>query len=136
MRRFERGNIQHGAVEVYTDNKGAHDLCKRTTVGPNSRHVERKVFKMRELYHAGKVTVKLVPTANNSSDLLTKALPNEVFKRHRATIFNSAAKPTGATALHAKTAAAAMVVSAAAAAAQFERQLARTGYSVTTTSES
>ena len=91
---------------------------------------------MRELYHAGKVTVKLVPTADNSSDLLTKALPNEVFKRHRATIFNSAAKPTGATALHAKTAAAAMVMSAAAAAAQFERQLARTGYSVTTTSES
>jgi len=129
-------DVQHGAVEVYTDNKGAHDLCKRTTVGPNSRHVERKVFKMRELYHAGKVTVKLVPTADNSSDLLTKALPNEVFKRHRATIFNSAAKPTGATALHAKTAAAAMVMSAAAAAAQFERQLARTGYSVTTTSES
>ena len=76
-----------------TDNKGAYDLCHRTTVRPNSRHVERKVFRMRELNHEGKVRVTLVPTADNYSDLLTKALPTDVFHKHRSSIFNLAAWP-------------------------------------------
>lgn len=40
----------------------AHDLCHRTTAGNNSRHVDRKVYKMRELQHAGVVKTVLVPT--------------------------------------------------------------------------
>ena len=40
----------------------AHDLCHRTTAGSNSRHVDRKVYKMRELQHGGVVKTVLVPT--------------------------------------------------------------------------
>ena len=58
-----------------TNNSGARDLCRRTTVGQNSRHVERKMFKMRELQHQGKVRVGLIPTAQNAADLFTKPLP-------------------------------------------------------------
>ena len=49
----------------------AYDLCHRATAGKNSRHVERKVFKMRELQHAGKVKLVLVPT-NERSDMFNK----------------------------------------------------------------
>ena len=86
------GDIFHGPVEVETDNSGARDLCRRTTVGGNSKHVERKVFKMRELQHDGKVRVGLVPTADNAADIFTKPLPNKVFAQHRATIYNFAAQ--------------------------------------------
>ena len=60
----------------------------RATVGRHSRHVERKVFKMRELRFAGKVKVELVPTKDNASDMLTKALDEYTFARHRDTIMN------------------------------------------------
>ena len=44
-----------GPVEVETDNKGAFDLCHRYTSAQHSRHIERKLYKMRELRGAGKV---------------------------------------------------------------------------------
>ena len=43
------GFVVDEAVPVYTDNKAAHDLCNRFTTAQNSRHVDRKMFKMREL---------------------------------------------------------------------------------------
>ena len=79
------------AVQVYTDNKAAHDLCHRFTSAQNSRHVDRKMFKMRELRGAGTVTVNHVPTESNPADLFTKILGRQVFERHRATVLNTGA---------------------------------------------
>jgi acetyl/propionyl-CoA carboxylase alpha subunit len=83
----------HDPIEVETDNKGAHDLCHRHTTGPSSRHVQRKVNKMRELQHDGSVRVGLIPTDKNASDLFTKVLGNQKFAEFRATIYNLAAMP-------------------------------------------
>ena len=83
------GDIEHPPVEVGVDNKGAYDLCHRTTAGKNSRHVERKVFKMRELRHVGKVRLTLVPTAEMRADMLTKPLDDETFARHRDAMMNT-----------------------------------------------
>lgn len=80
--------IEHGPTEVGVDNSGAFDLCHRHTAGKNSRHVERKVYKMRELYHTGVVKLVLVPTADNSADMFTKALDDKTFHKHRATVMN------------------------------------------------
>ena len=73
------GHVQAGAVKVYTDNKGAYDLCHRFTSAQNSRHVDRKLFKMRELRGAGEVTVDHVPTDDNPADLFTKILSRQPF---------------------------------------------------------
>ena len=81
-----------GAILVETDSKGAHDLCHRVTAGPSSRHVERKVNKMRELQREGKVSVTLIPTDENTADIFTKVLDNATFARHRATLYNVAAR--------------------------------------------
>jgi hypothetical protein len=83
--------LQHGATEIGTDNSGAFDLCHRDTQGKHSRHVERKMFKMRELAHSGKVKLKLIPTAEMSADMLTKALDDRTFLRHRRTVMNDLA---------------------------------------------
>ena len=78
-------------MEVSTDNKGAYDLCHRFTSAANSRHVDRKLFKMRELRGAGVVNVKHVGTDFNPADIFTKVLGRQVFERHRSTILNAAA---------------------------------------------
>ena len=57
------GYRREGPIAAGTDNKGAYDLGHRFTSAQNSRHVDRKLFKMRELRGAGVVTVELVPTA-------------------------------------------------------------------------
>ena len=74
----------------------------------NSRHVDRKLFKMRELRGAGEVTVDHVPTELNPADLMTKILKRQVFEKHRRTVLNCGAStcesaeepaPNGASAL-------------------------------------
>ena len=85
------GHEHDGPVDVYTDNKGAHDICHRMTSSPHSRHVERKVFKMRELRGAGVVNVMHVPTDQNPADIFTKIVPRQTFEKHIKAVLNTAA---------------------------------------------
>ena len=77
-----------GPIEVETDNKGAFDLCHRYSSAQHSRHIDRKLFKMRELRGAGVVTVKYVPTDENTADLFTKILGRQPFEKHRKVVLN------------------------------------------------
>ena len=85
------GHELEGPVEVRTDNKGAYDLCHRFTSAANSRHIDRKLFKMREMRGAGKVNVKHVPTDKNPADMFTKVLGRQVFEKYRKWVMNSSA---------------------------------------------
>ena len=80
-------------MDVYTDSKAAYDLCHRFTTAQNSRHVERKLFKMRELRGAGVVKVNHMPGEANPADLFTKGLDTQTFQRHCDTVYNTAALP-------------------------------------------
>ena len=84
------GYVVEKAIEVGTDNSGAWSLCHRYTSAQHSRHIDRKLFKMRELRGAGRVTVKYVPTDENTADLFTKVLSRQPFEKHRKRIFNNA----------------------------------------------
>ena len=77
-----------GPIEVATDNKAAYDLCHRFTSAQHSRHIDRKLFKMRELRGARRVVVKHVPTEVNPADLFTKVLGRQPFEKHRRTVLN------------------------------------------------
>ena len=81
------------AVECSSDNKGAYDLCHRFTSAQHSRHIDRKLYKMREMRGAGRVTVKYVPTDDNTADISTKILSRQPFEKHRRTLLNLAAMP-------------------------------------------
>ena len=76
------------AVEVETDNKGAHDLCHRYSAAQHSKHIDRKMYKMREMRGAGVVVVKHIPTDDNPADMFTKVLPPHKFDKHRRTVMN------------------------------------------------
>ena len=85
------GYVCDGAISVGTDNKGAYDLCHRYTSAQHSRHIDRKLYKMREMRGAGLVTVRYVPTDENTADLFTKVLDRQPFEKHRRTVLNLAA---------------------------------------------
>ena len=46
---------------------------------------------MRELRGAAKVTVRYVPTDDNTADIFTKILSRRPFEKHRRTVLNLAA---------------------------------------------
>lgn len=77
-----------GIPTAETDSKSAHDLCYRNSAGPSTRHVERRVFKMRELNRTKKVKVGLVPTHLMYADVLTKVLDIQAFRRCRSALMN------------------------------------------------
>ena len=94
------GYVLDGPIEVETDNKGAFDLCHRYSSAQHSRHIDRKLFKMRELRGAGVVTVKYVPTDENTADIFTKILARQPFEKHRKVVLNQAAGPACSVPLH------------------------------------
>ena len=81
------------AIPVHTDSKAAYDLCHRFTSAQNSRHVDRELFKMRELRAsdrgAGVVVVRHIPGDTNPADLFTKVLAKQPFEKHRKTVLNT-----------------------------------------------
>ena len=54
-------------------------------------HIDRKLFKLREMRGAGLVTVKYLGTEENTADLFTKILDRQPFEKHRKTVLNTAA---------------------------------------------
>ena len=71
------GHTQAEPIEVFTDNMAAYDLCHRFTLAQNSRHIGRKLFKMRKLRGNGLVTVSHIPTKSNPADLFTNVLDKQ-----------------------------------------------------------
>ena len=59
------------------------------TTATHSRHIDRKLFKMRELRGAGRVTVKHIPGEENPADLFTKILSRQPFEKHRKFVLNT-----------------------------------------------
>jgi hypothetical protein len=82
------GHPTPDAIETCTDSKAAYDLCHRFTSAQNSRHVDRKLFKMRELRGAGRVVVRHIPGETNPADLFTKILTRQPFEKHRKFVLN------------------------------------------------
>ena len=80
--------MQAGVPEANTDSKSAHDLCHRNSAGSSTRHVERRVFKMRELVGARKINLVLVRTAEMWADFLTKLVDLSTFERCRSKLMN------------------------------------------------
>ena len=82
------GHEIDGPIEAMTDSKSAYDLCHRYTTSQHSRHVDRKLFKMRELRGAGRVIVRHIPGESNPADLFTKILTRQPFEKHRKVVLN------------------------------------------------
>ena len=63
----------------------------RFSSAQHTRHIDRKLFKLREMRGAGLVTVKYLGTEENTADIFTKILDRQPFEKHRKTVLNTAA---------------------------------------------
>ena len=66
------------------DNKGAVDLSKNWSVSGRTRHDSIRQNFLRKLHEEGIITVKWIPTEENSADLFTKNLSGPTFEKHVA----------------------------------------------------
>ena len=57
----------------------------------HTRHIDRKLFKLREMRGAGIVKVQYIPTDENTADLFTKVLKRQPFEKHRKVVLNTGA---------------------------------------------
>ena len=64
------------------DNKGAVDICHSWTVGGRTRHIEVKMYFLRELREMGIVKVVWRCGDDMTADLFTKNLPGPLFEKH------------------------------------------------------
>ena len=62
------------------DNKGAVDICNSWTVGGRTRHVEVKMYFLRELKEQGLVKVIWKSGAEICADIYTQNLPGPLFE--------------------------------------------------------
>jgi hypothetical protein len=66
----------------YVNNKGAKDLLNNWSVGGHTRHVKVWQYFLRELKEQGIINCVWVAGTMVSSDLFTKNLPRQVYKKH------------------------------------------------------
>ena len=88
------GEVITEPIDVYTDNQGAFDLCHRCSAGQNSRHVDRKMYKMRELRGAAVVNLHKIPGTANPADMFTKPLARQPFEMYRKEVMNLGSNKT------------------------------------------
>jgi len=69
-------------MTVLTDNAGAIDLIYNWTTAGRTRHIDIRHHFMRDLADEGIFEAKHVATKRNRADVMTKNLPEELYKSH------------------------------------------------------
>ena len=77
-----------GPITIDVDSKAAADLAQDFMSNSRVRHFERRQLKVRELVSRALVAIRQVGTADNVSDIFTKALGRRAFEKHRRTLLN------------------------------------------------
>ena len=73
-----------GELTLFGDNKMSIALTKNTESQHQTKHIDVQHHYIRELVNEREFTVKWIPRSKMLADGMTKALPNETFRRHRA----------------------------------------------------
>jgi hypothetical protein len=71
---------------VWVDNKAEVDWINGSVSNKRSRHVDVRFYRSRHLQEQGDVGVAHIPTEDNIADILTKALPEPLFRKHASSI--------------------------------------------------
>ena len=85
--------ILHKPPQIYIDNTSAMSMLEKN-VKSRVKHLDRKVYWVREFVANGNVIVKHVDGRLNLADLFTKFVTNEVLERLRPAIMGRSLPPT------------------------------------------
>ena len=76
-------------IEVLEDNEGAIALATNPLSSGNSKHIDIRHHFLRSLTEDGVLTIRHVASRKQHADILTKALPRELFQSHREFVLGS-----------------------------------------------
>lgn len=86
---FMRPSSADQKVIMYEDNEGAIRLANNPLSSLRSKHIDVRYHFIRNEVSEGRVEVKHIRTESQRADILTKALPLDLFVKHRNAIFGS-----------------------------------------------
>jgi hypothetical protein len=81
LRTFVSGitRQESGPLTIMGDNQGAIALAKDNKFHSRTKHIDLRYHFIHEVVEDGKVKMKYIPTAENFSDIFTKALAKPKF---------------------------------------------------------
>lgn len=89
MLKFLRPSVQLGKIEVLEDNTGATALAENPLSSCRSKHIDVRHHFLRNLTAEGVLNIKHVSSEEQHADILTKALPRDLFEVHRDFVLGS-----------------------------------------------
>jgi hypothetical protein len=69
--------------KVFEDNSGALELARLPKLRPRTKHINIVYHHFREAVRHGDIKIFPIATGDQIADVLTKALPQNLFVRHR-----------------------------------------------------
>ena len=94
---FSQGNPAQ--IEVRSDSQAAIAIANNDISSARTRHIDIRFHCIREAIHAGYIHLVFIGTAEQTSDIFTKALPFASFYKHAKTLLNHVVHTTKAQAL-------------------------------------
>ena len=83
---WELGYEQPGSTPIYDDSEATIKSATGNAQSKQSRYNQMRTSFLRHYVRLGKINFNFVKGSEQSADLLTKPLPAERFKQHRAAI--------------------------------------------------
>ena len=80
------GHEQLGPTPVAEDNVACIYMAKSSAMYHKSKHIDVRVYKLREFVRDGEMTLYHVGTNDQVADALTKSLPSATFIKHRTSM--------------------------------------------------
>ena len=77
-------------MRVHVDNTAAQTIMSAEENTGRTKYLGLYILKAREYVQHGVISLGNCPSADNTADMLTKALPNETLRKHRDTIMADA----------------------------------------------
>lgn len=88
MRRLMEsvGTADDSATQLWLDNQGSIKLIKNPEFHKQTKHIDVRFHFIREVYSTGHIEIKYVPSSQQLTDFLTKALPRNKFETNRSSL--------------------------------------------------
>ena len=80
------GYKQTNPTPIAQDNNACIFLVKGSGMYNRAKHIDTRVYRIRELSESGEVKIYKVAGENQPADIFTKSLPRPAFEKHRSSL--------------------------------------------------